>query len=297
MKSTLQLSLFTIFLSLTTSFLRAQSVCMVTADFVTGEDYIVIWEPFADNSGLDSVIVYRQQGTETVFSKIGSVKIGENENTHYTDVNANTMDSTKYAISILDSSGVESPRSLYHQPVLLDYFGAGQLDWTPYYIEDQIDDSYIYGYIFKRDISGLGFFEQLLWQDTTGYIDGQYLLEPNSRYLVDTQLPNCNFTKANINTSRSNIKQQFSNASVGIDEKKILVSIQPNPAQDELTIHYSQALSNATVWICDIEGNQVYKNQSNGDHLTISIQGLSSGSYFINTLNNGRVSTVKFIKQ
>ena len=58
-------------------FTYAQDVCMVTADFQTGEHYMVIYNKPADITGIDSVIIYRRQGQETVFSRIGSQSINE----------------------------------------------------------------------------------------------------------------------------------------------------------------------------------------------------------------------------
>ena len=54
---------------------KAQSICMVTADFQLAESYIVIWEPFADISAIDSVFIYRKEGTETSFTKVGAVDV------------------------------------------------------------------------------------------------------------------------------------------------------------------------------------------------------------------------------
>ena len=56
---------FSLFFSTLTT--QAQSICLVSADYQTGEDYIVFWEQFADLTNLDSVLIYRQQGTETSF--------------------------------------------------------------------------------------------------------------------------------------------------------------------------------------------------------------------------------------
>src|SRR5690606_20015229 len=96
---------------------RAQNICLVTADFEEAQDFIVVWEPFADQTNMDSVLIYRKAGTESTFTRVGAVDIGPEEQTYYRDQTANTMDSAKYAIAILDSAGNIGPLSPWHQGI------------------------------------------------------------------------------------------------------------------------------------------------------------------------------------
>ena len=78
--------------------LNSQQICMVTADYQDGEDYIVMWEEIG-NPSIDSIFIYRKAGTETVFSKVGATKYTDVAPTFFVDSDVNTMDTTKYAIS------------------------------------------------------------------------------------------------------------------------------------------------------------------------------------------------------
>lgn len=296
----LKFILFLAFLSVKT--VNAQSICMVTADYQLAENYIVIWEPFTDISNIDSVFIYRKEGTEPSFTKIGAVDVTSDSETIYIDETANTRDTTKYAISILNNLGVESGLSPWHQSVVLDYTENGNFEWTRYKKEDQENESYIFSYEFRVDDTGLGQFTsmgifmnyQLFW------FDGSYLLRPDAQYDVLTVLPECNFqTRANINTSRSNIKQQISNAAAGLDDniKGVSYSIFPNPSFSNLTIQLEEKLA-AKVWISTTKGEISNETAiSNSDFVTLDVSNLAAGIYFANVEQNGVVSSMKFVKK
>lgn len=281
---------------------KAQNICMVTADYQLAETYIVIWEPFTDISNIDSVFIYRKEGEETMFAKIGAVDVTSDSETIFVDETANTRDTTKYAISILNNLGVESGLSPWHQPVVLDYTENGNFEWTRYKKEDQVDESYIFSYEFRVDDTGLGQFTsmgifmnyQLFW------FDGSYLIRPDAQYDLLTVLPECNFqTRANINTSRSNIKQQISNAAAGVDDliKGVSYSIFPNPSFSNLTIQLEEKLT-AKVWISTTKGEISNETAiSNSDFVTLDVSNLASGIYFAHVEQNGVVSSMKFVKK
>mgnify|MGYP003655792377 CR=1 FL=1 len=226
--------------------MNAQTICMVSADFQTGENYMVIWEEFtaAEVSLLDSIFIFRQERLETVYTKVGAVDVTPTSPTYFVDDNANTMLTTKYRISYLYNSGIESNQSLWHQGVVMDYddsIGLGVLTWTKYKKENQPDESYIYGYECRMDESGIGMFESMstMMNYEVQWTDQAFDLHPSAEYELLVSLPTCNvLTKSNINTSRSNIKNQQSNASIlneeaGINKLQATnYSISPNPASD-----------------------------------------------------------------
>lgn len=287
---------------LTIAPLKAQNICLVTADFELGHDYIVIWEQFADLTNLDSVFIYRKQGIESSFTKVGAVDIGPMEQTYFRDETITTMDTTKYAIAILDSSGNVGALSPWHQSVVLDYQGNGELWWTPYKKQDQVDDSYIIGYEFQTDESGFGNFvtNAQMANDEFYWLDEMYQFQPQAQYVVLTHLPDCQFiTKANINTSRSNIKQQYSNASASIAESKLMglsYTLAPNPATDVLNVVFEEAVAEATGWISGINGEGCPAQMISGTDCSFDISHLAQGVYFVHVLNKGVISTVKWIK-
>lgn len=282
----------------------SQEICMVSADFVDGETYIVFWEQPADISNLDSVIIYRKQGQESIFTRIGGVKIGATLPTKFTDMNANTMDTTKYSIAFKTTVGVELPMSPWHQAVVYDYTGQGNgiWVWTPYKKENQVDESYIVEYRCMLQMPGNSFVSiGSMSNTTTTWTDANWTSHTTGLYVMETELPNCSFIeKANINTSRSNIKQQITNAEAGINEstlKGTSFSILSNPVANELIVVFENEMHNATVWISTVNGAQLSKAKLNGNTYQLSVSDLSQGVYFFNVEVNGVVSTKRFVKQ
>lgn len=226
------------------------------------------------------------------------------------DSDVNTMDTTKYAISYLYTSGVESARSPWHQAVVMDYddtFGMGYFFWTKYKKENQIDENYIFGYVCNIDESGLGLYTNIgFWDNqTTSWEDGNWMEHTNSLYEVLVQLPDCNIlTKANINTSRSNIKNQQSNAAVMEEEqsasvtslKGIHYTVSPNPVADIITISYPKNIE-GKCWITNVRGEQVMESPVSGSTFSMNTSGLQAGVYFISIEVAGVVSSKKFVKQ
>lgn len=290
--------------------LSAQSICMVTADFQTAENYMVIWEEFTDVSNIDSIYIYRQEGVETSFTKIGAVDVTLTSPTYFVDTDANTMDTTKYAISILNNSGVESALSPWHQAVVMDYnnsAGFGELKWTKYRKEDQVNEDYIFSYECRMDETGLGMYETMaiMMNYSVNWTDQSSMEHPSARYELLVSLPTCNVvTKANINTSRSNIKNQKSNAEVIAEEEAAGVSkingvkytLSPNPVVNELTIT-SEELINGKIWITDANGKKLTENVIEGNSTSFDTSLFNTGGYFINIESNGVVTSRKFIKK
>lgn len=282
-------------------FTYAQDVCMVTADFQTGEHYMVIYNKPADITGIDSVIIYRRQGQETVFSRIGSQSI--NELSYYVDYSSNTMDTTKYAIKLKDQTGGLSPLSFYHQGVVLDYsplgFTEGTLAWTKYRKEDQTNESY-QDFNCMMDQTGLGAFVSMgyfMWYQNT-WIDPNYIGHPNAQYYIETTLPSCDITKANINTSRSNIKKQYPNSEAGLSANGSLITLQisPNPVESVLNVFIDTKLIGARMSIMNGEGKVIYSSKVESADMSIDMSDLVKGSYFLNVETSSQVFTQLFMK-
>lgn len=299
--------LLLVLLSFSTLKMNAQTICMVTADFQSGEDYMVMWEQLADVTLIDSIFIYRQAGTETVFSKIGAVDVTLTSPTYFVDANVNTMDTTKYYISYLYTSGTESTRSYWHQPSVLDYDDVvgGDIVWTKYKKEDQIDESYIFSYECFMDPIGLGNFQSMsvMMNYQTSWYDQSYASNPSCKYVVEVSLPDCNvLTKSNINTSRSNIKNQQSNSTIAGETSSIPhlqgtdYSVGPNPATDVVTVSISEKI-NGNVWVSDMKGQVFNAAVVEGTSIDLDISSLTSGVYMVNLENNGVVTSKKFIKK
>lgn len=300
-----QLLLYTAFLVGLFTFagkVTAQNICLVTANF-GGQDYVVYWEPFTDYTGLDSVLIYKKQGAELTFQQTGAVKIGPTESTYFTDVNSNTILTTKYAIAIRDSSGNIGPLSPWHQGIIMDYTGNGGFSWTAYQKEDQVDESYIGGYECFLDMSGTGAYTSLGSFDNTqlSWVDANYQSHTIGYYVIIADLPSCEYqTKANINTSRSNIKQQISNAQAGVEDQvlnAVQFEIAPNPVSTQLTLRFGEQQHQVQLWISDASGAVIKKDVVSGSEWSTEIRELPAGVYFVNVKQAGVVSTKRFVKQ
>ena len=269
---------------------------------------MVLWEQFADVSLIDSIYIYRREGVESVFSKIGAVDVTLTSPTYFVDTDANTMDTTKYAISYLYNSGLESSRSAWHQPVVLDYIenNDGQILWTKYKKEGQLDESYIFSYECFMDPNGIGNFTSMstmMNYDIT-WFDQAYLTHPSCKYVLEVSLPNCDvITKSNINTSRSNIKNQQSNATIlgggtsGIQYLKgTNYSVSPNPANEIITVSTEKEV-NGKIWISNLKGQEFLNQNISGNMVELDINELPSGVYFVNIENEGVVSSKKIVKK
>lgn len=274
------------------NFIYGQEVCMVSADFQTGENMLVMWEWPASTAGIDSVFVYRKSSGESVFTKIGGKAVGELS--AFTDDNVNTTVWNAYRISYKYSTGTESSPSPWHKPMLLEYGylssgspSDGSISWTEYQIEGVTSSSFILGYYCYADQTGLGNFSLMnAWTTPTiDWFDQEFALNPNSQYMIEVDLPNCNITKANINTSRSNIKKQIPNAEVGlvtITAETLLVS--PNPVEDKLTFANINQLESLN--IVDCSGKIVFSSTANELTKEIDLSHLKSGVYFIEAFDS-----------
>ncbi|MEY3237976.1 MAG: hypothetical protein RI883_2077 [Bacteroidota bacterium] len=281
---------------------KSQNVCLVSSDFQNGEHYMVVWEKPLIITGIDSVFIYRELPSETMFTKIGAQHMSELS--FFTDMSSNTIDSARYAITFLYNTGLETARSPWHQGVVLDYSPlgttAGTLKWSKYKIENQTNEDYILSYNCMMDETGFGAFTsmgyfmnyQISWGDQT------YNLHPLAQYYIETSLPTCNITKANINTSRSNIKKQASNAEASVEEQlfQLNIGISPNPADEELQISFDQNLLNAQMIITDASGKIIYKNSVSSTEMNINISNFQKGIYFISVNKNSAMISKTFMK-
>lgn len=280
---------------------QAQNICMVTADYNNADSYMIIWETFTDMTNLDSVFVYRWTPADPQFIKIGSVDISNEAPTYFTDLNANLLDENRYSISYLDSSGIETARSEYHQPSVLDFDPTnGMISWSTYEKEYSSTPDHIISYELQMDESGLNIWESfsILMNYDNQFTDQAFTDHPNARYELLVSLDNCDFqTKANIHKSRSNIKNQFSNASATIQEQTnpIEFSISPNPANSNLDVVIENKQA-ATINITTIDGKVVHTSEINNGKTQIDIHNLNDGVYFVILQQDDKKSSQKLIK-
>lgn len=278
---------------------QSQEICMVSTDYITGDNYIVFWEASTVAADADSIIIYRKTASDIDFVRAGSVKTGAQ--TYFVDENVDTKFATKYSIAFKDDAGTISAFSLWHQPFVLDYAGNGNFSNIPYLRQDQ---QIPISYNVLVDESGLGFFTQageLSTTDVTDWFDEIYTDRPDAYYMVEVVHQTCSIdTKADINTSRSNIKQQISTAALGLNELEgdnFHFEIFPNPVQDgELNIQLHNEIVDGEYWITDAHGRILVKESIMSPLTTIDVSGLSNGFYNISINSNGKVSSKSWVK-
>jgi hypothetical protein len=294
------ISFFTLVCAYNTT--SAQQICMVSADFDTAEKFFVVWEKPIDPENYDSVYVYRKMGSENNFTKIGGVSMN-NDMSFYMDLTSNTIINTYYRISFVDLLGNEGTLSPWHRPVILDYID-GLLIWNKYEKEDQIDETWIAGYACNRDETGLGLFSTMgYWETVTGgtqtsWFDSQALQTTDFIYQMGVDMPNCYVSKANINTSRSNIKRQSANSEASIQENGSTTSVMiaPNPVSDLVTFSFDNKYAGQTYMITDAKGKIVKSGTLAGNTLEINMSDTENGTYFFTIDLQGTFHSKVFIK-
>lgn len=278
----------------------SQELCLVTCDYQTGENNLIMWEPFVDNTNLDSVFIYRKSDGESVFSKIGSTKVGES--TVFTDNDVDTKINNWYRMAVLDSNGVVGTVSTWHKPMSLDYSGSGEFVWSSYEREDLVEPFYV-GVLV--DETGLGIYYtaagQLATSGTNTWIDPNFTTRPTgTKYYFTADVTSCNIqTKANINTSRSNIKQQIATGALGLTEigsMSLVVQLFPNPASTSITLGLNFTPTDATYSIVDLSGKIIQSGIISKKETMINIADFSSGYYTLVLKEKDKTFIKNFVK-
>ncbi len=287
--------------------LFGQEICMVTADFDDAKKFVVIWEKPAVTTGIDSVIIYRKKGAETVFTRIGARSM-QDDFSFFVDEGSSTITESWYRIAYLSTTGIESAPSPWHSPVILDFLD-GLLVWTLYEKEDQLDPSWVSGYECLRDETGLGVYTSMgYWWTSTGgaqteWLDSEAASQQNFVYQMQMDLPACDITKSNINTSRSNIKGMMSNeeeeeaqAGIGSVYSNMNFALSPNPAQENIRIELDEQLVGSDFMITNSTGKIMNRGQLLLHEQLLDIDQLESGVYFFTIRFEGKNFSRTFIK-
>lgn len=289
----------------TTCAVNAQNICHVSADFQTAENYIVFWERPFDSHLYDSVFIYRRlPDTESSFTKIASVPM-EGAFSMFKDENSNSIVSTEYKISFLGTDEVETALSAFHRPIILDY-DDGEVIWTMYEKEGQSSDTWITSYKCMRDEFNMGIYDIMgSWTPSGGtgtyeWFDENANSQTDYRYQMILEMPDCyvEFVKANINTSRSNIKNQSPNIEAGIKQNKAInFLISPNPASSFVQITVEDYLIGEEYALFDVNGKIVLHGKINQATFDVNIEGQQKGIYHFTIRHNEKMYSKKIVKE
>ncbi len=79
------------------------------------------------------------------------------------------------------------------------------------------------------------------------------------------------------------------------DFKKAELVMYPNPATDDVVIHYDGDMTEATVSISDLAGKQVFRSHLSQD-FKVNLQGFKAGMYIVKVNSQNKISQFKLLK-
>lgn len=284
----------------------SQELCVVTVDELTSTYNIVVWEKPANLMAIDSFFVYKEITTNN-YQKVGAKGVNELSELDDFSADPNTT-SYKYKVTVLDSCGSEGDYSLFHKSIHLQYLGLGNFQWTGYEIENTANQ--VASYDFYRDDNGTSGFNllQVIPGGNTTFTDVNYASFPNAVYRVDVNWISglgCTSTKANINTSRSNKKEQIienvpnpnPNPTSVVELLSNETSIYPVPAKEQIKIKIPTIVINSKIQIMNGIGQVVYSSLLTEETSIINISDFSNGIYILVIETMHGPITKKLIKE
>ncbi|MEX0811044.1 MAG: T9SS type A sorting domain-containing protein [Chitinophagales bacterium] len=302
-------------------------ICLVTVDSSSNHN-IVIWGKPMDKSFIDSFLIYRET-TTGVYTKIAGKHRDSLSEYHDYDANPNAT-SYRYKISVLDTCGVESDLSPYHNSIHLQNLGNGNLQWTFYQIESSTNP--VTEFNVYRDNFGNGNFTQigLVPGTNSTFTDISYSSFPDAEYLVDVHWGiSCSPVARTVNTTRSNIRKgsavtiidtsiidtvnnpidtldndttqnnDTSTVLVNFDALDLYVNIYPNPATDVVYINTDAHVQVKAIQVFDLPGKEVLRKllPSNSNLHSIPLDNLKTGIYLVLIdTNRGQVRKKLFVR-
>ncbi|MES2565907.1 MAG: T9SS type A sorting domain-containing protein [Bacteroidota bacterium] len=285
---------------------QTPDICEVTVDSLSQYNN-VIWDKTLYNN-VDSFIVYREVSTGT-YRRIGAqhqsayslfVDTARSIGPANGDPN---ITSYRYKLQIRDTCGNYSEMSPYHNTIYFLTNSSGSFFWNMYNIEFQ-PSTPILTFELIRDNLGTN-----AWVSAGSCAGNQSSLTdplfssfPNANYRVIGNGFSCNATSKTaqqINKSKSNVKNNF-NIFTGISllSKGDVFSISPNPASTELVVSFITEVKEMTlIAVTNVLGKVVLSNEVyEGKKISLSLNDLTDGVYFIRVQRGNNFTDKKFIK-
>jgi hypothetical protein len=292
--------------SLSLVFPQVPDICEVTVDSVSQFNN-VIWDKSLYNN-VDSFIVYREVSTGT-YRRIGaqhqsaySLFIDTARSIGPANGDPN-ITSYRYKLQIRDTCGNYGNMSPYHNTIYFLTNSTGSFFWNMYNVEFQ-PTTPVSTFELMRDNNGLN-----LWVNVgscagnqTSLTDPLFSTFPNAIYRVVANGFSCNATSKTtqqITKSKSNVKNNFNIfTDVSSLTKPEIFSIAPNPASSELVVSFDQEIKTKTQFtITNVLGKVVLSNEVfEGKRISIALDDLNTGVYFIRIQQGTNYTAKKFIK-
>lgn len=251
---------------------------------------VVVWNKPV-SSGIDSYSVYKETNVSNVYEKIGSVPYSE-LSVYVDDASNPTVKSSKYKLSIVDKSGLETQLSEPHKTMHLS-INKGQnntwnLIWEPYTGFTPAT----YNIYRGSNASSLGFLDATSGSSTqfsdisapSG--DVFYQVEVISPVFISPSRINSNQQKisdsgnvstASYNSSRSNIATNFSSGINDLKSESNNIHVYPNPAKGLFKIEFA---GGSVFEIHNLTGQLIYCGNLNNSNI-VRTDSFKSGVYLL----------------
>ncbi|HLP13620.1 MAG TPA: T9SS type A sorting domain-containing protein [Flavobacteriales bacterium] len=271
-------------------------ICAVTVDTASTHN-IIYW----DKSGYTDVshfVVYREDVTN-IYTAVGSIPYDSLSEFH--DYGANPNITTKrYKLTAVDTCGVESNQSLYHNTLYVSDNGSGDFTWNLYEIEGGSNP--VTTFELLRDDAGTGVWNVVGTTAGTQQIlsDPTYATWPDGEWYVRTVWGiTCTPTRAGISTSRSNIRTKNGIVTgISNETNPSVIGVYPNPAGNEINVQWTNAdFTQTTVSLKDASGRLIDQKTTLASTIKFDLSSIDRGVYFIEVLNEISKTNTRFVKQ
>jgi photosystem II stability/assembly factor-like uncharacterized protein len=129
---------------------EGEEICLVSVDEETGKN-MVIWEKTPD-AGIAAYNVYRETNVKNVYELLATIPY--DSLSVFVDMTSKPKNKAHlYKISVVDTCGNESQKSLYHKTLFLQYGGSVEgviMNWGEYEIEGEGNEIDFESYIIYR---------------------------------------------------------------------------------------------------------------------------------------------------
>ncbi len=290
----------------------APAICMVTVDSLSINN-VIIWDKTLYQNA-DTFVVYRDtaNGNYVAIAKLPYSMLSQFTDTARSigavngDPNITTY---RYKLAFIDTCGVLSPKSLYHNSIY-QYNISSLFLWNQYEIEGQsIPVPGLSNYVLKRDnLGATGNYTTAATAgaSSTSINDPQYATyQAQADWRVETiwnitctpTAREANGIQGSIVKSKSNIKNnRTTNVQLILDR---LVSVYPNPTSGDLYLHFNSSVSGKLAMkVYSALGNEVYSKllvNPSGD-INIDMGSSENGIYMIQLSCDAGIITKKIIK-
>ncbi|HXH19307.1 MAG TPA: T9SS type A sorting domain-containing protein [Chitinophagales bacterium] len=275
-------------------------ICLVTVDDSSTHN-VLIWEKPADRSLIDSFFIYRE-ATTGIYTKIAAFQRDSLSEFHDYGADPNTT-SYRYKMSVLDTCGVESELSLFHNTIHLQNLGSGNFQWTFYQIENSPNP--VISFNVNRDDQNTGNFQTigLVPGTNSTFTDVNYFSFPDAQYVVDVNwMISCTPQRGTVNTTRSNIRgSKKTDTNIGISPVHAGFQIYPNPTERIITLRCSFPENIQQLRLLNMLGQPIWSEErvkwNYAGEKIIDAGALAKGVYFLSIETNvGRVKRKVFIR-